>query len=205
MSEVQNQYGTELRITSASGSAPSATRHTLYFEYEDETTETVYAYYDDSLIGSAITATTPTTHNNKTVTSAQLDGVEWYSYTPSSGGDIPLNTELIDFTKTKADTTIGSDGDEMEMQYYYASDYTAIDPSMSFTYIAGMWTYFAFYTSAKAEISEFAVYEEATAVSGDSNTGTGTLSGNDIPSNAAYVRLAGTGNNSNKMSLIRTA
>lgn len=83
MTEVQNTYGTELVITSAPGSAPSATRHTLYFEYEDETTETVYAYYDDALIGSAITATTPTTHNNKTVTSAQLDGVEWYSYTPA--------------------------------------------------------------------------------------------------------------------------
>ena len=85
MTEVANTYGTELVITSAPGSAPSATRHTLYFEYEDETTETVYAYYDDSLIGSAITATTPTTHNNKTVTSAQLDGVEWYSYTPTPG------------------------------------------------------------------------------------------------------------------------
>ena len=82
MTEVANTYGTELVITSAPGSAPSATRHTLYFEYEDETNETVYAYYDDALIGSAITATTPTTHNNKTVTSAQLDGVEWYSYTP---------------------------------------------------------------------------------------------------------------------------
>lgn len=82
MSEVQNQYGTELRITSAPGSAPSATRHTLYFEFEDETTETVYAYYDDAFIGSAITATTPTTRGGKTVTSAQLDSVEWYSYTP---------------------------------------------------------------------------------------------------------------------------
>ena len=82
LTEVQNQYGTELIVASAEGSAPAATRHTLYFEYEDETTETVYAYYDDSLIGSAITATTPVTHNNKTVTSAQLDGVEWYSYTP---------------------------------------------------------------------------------------------------------------------------
>lgn len=83
MTEVQNQYGTELVISSAAGSAPSATRHTLYFEFEDETTETVYAYYDDSFISSAITATTPTTRNNKTVTSAQLDGVEWYSYTPT--------------------------------------------------------------------------------------------------------------------------
>lgn len=83
MTEVQNQYGTELVISSAQGAGPSATRHTLYFEYEDETTETVYAYYDDALIGSAITATTPTTHNNKIVVSAQLDGVEWYSYTPA--------------------------------------------------------------------------------------------------------------------------
>lgn len=82
MSEVANQYGTELVITSAPGSAPSATRHTLYFELEDETTATVYAYYDSAFIGSAITATTPTTYDGKTVTSAQLDGVEWYSYTP---------------------------------------------------------------------------------------------------------------------------
>lgn len=85
MTEVQNTYGTELVITSAQSAAPSATRHTLYFEYEDETTETEYAYYDDSFISGAITATTPTTRNNKTVTSAQLDGVEWYSYTPSTG------------------------------------------------------------------------------------------------------------------------
>ena len=85
MTEVANTYGTELVITSAPGSAPSATRHTLYFEYEDETNETVYAYYDDALIGPAIAATTPTTRNNKTVTLAQLDGTTWYSYTPSTG------------------------------------------------------------------------------------------------------------------------
>ena len=83
MTEVANTYGTELVITSAQSAAPSATRHTLYFEFEDETTETEYAYYDDSFISGAITATTPTTRNNKTVTSAQLDGVEWYSYTPT--------------------------------------------------------------------------------------------------------------------------
>lgn len=82
MTEVANTYGTELVITSAPGSAPSATRHTIYFEFEDETTATVYAYYDSTFIGNAITATTPTTYDGKTVTSAQLDGVEWYSYTP---------------------------------------------------------------------------------------------------------------------------
>lgn len=104
MTEVANTYGTELVITSAPGSAPSATRHALYFGYEDETTETVYVYYDDALIGSAITATTPTTHNNKTVTSAQLDGVEWYSYTPepTPSGDW---TALYDGQITAYDST----------------------------------------------------------------------------------------------------
>ncbi len=82
MAEVSNTYGTEIVISSAQGATPSVTRHTLYFEYEDKTTETEYIYYDDTLVGTAITATTPTTRNSKTVTSAQLDGVEWYSYTP---------------------------------------------------------------------------------------------------------------------------
>lgn len=82
MAEVSNTYGMEIVVSSAQGATPSVTRHTLYFEYEDGTTETEYVYYDDTLVGTAITATTPTTRNSKTVTSAQLDGVEWYSYTP---------------------------------------------------------------------------------------------------------------------------
>ena len=82
MAEVSNTYGTEIVVSSAQGATPSVTRHTLYFEYEDGTTETEYVYYDDTLVGTAITATTPTTRGNKTVTSAQLDGTEWYSYTP---------------------------------------------------------------------------------------------------------------------------
>lgn len=82
MAEVSNTYGTEIVVSSAQGTTPSVTRHTLYFEYEDGTTETEYVYYDDTLVGTAITTTTPTTRSSKTVTSAQLDGVEWYSYTP---------------------------------------------------------------------------------------------------------------------------
>ena len=105
MTEVANTYGTELVITSAPGSAPSATRHTLYFEYEDETTETVYAYYDDALISPAITATTPATHNNKTVTSAQLDGVEWYSYTPTPPDPSGDWTTIFDSTVQILDNT----------------------------------------------------------------------------------------------------
>lgn len=82
MAEVSNTYGTEIVVSSAQGATPSVTRHILYFEYEDGTTETEYVYYDDTLVGTAITATTPTTRSSKTVTSAQLDSVEWYSYTP---------------------------------------------------------------------------------------------------------------------------
>ena len=104
MTEVANTYGTELIITSAPGSAPSATRHTLDFEYEDTTTETEYAYYDDSFISSAITATTPTTRNNKTVTLAQLDGTTWYSYTPSTG---TYETLLDDTVQTLAGDPYG--------------------------------------------------------------------------------------------------
>ena len=107
MTEVQNQYGTELVISSAEGSAPSATRHTIYFEFEDETTETEYAYYDDAFIGSAITATTPTTRGSKTVTSAQLDGVEWYSYTPTPTPPEPSGdwTTIFDSTVQILDNT----------------------------------------------------------------------------------------------------
>lgn len=103
MSEVQNQYGTELVITSAPGSGSSATRHTILFEFEDETSTTIYAYYDSSFVGNAITATTPATYDSKTVTSAQLDGVEWYSYTPAPVG--PTYDTIFD-----DDITVGSDG-----------------------------------------------------------------------------------------------
>lgn len=84
MTEVANTYGTGVIITSGQGAAPSATRHTIYFEFEDETDLTIYAYYDAAFVGNAITATTPATYDNKTVTLAQLDGVTWYSYTPSA-------------------------------------------------------------------------------------------------------------------------
>ena len=83
MTQTQGTYGTEVVITSAPGAGPSATQHTIYFEFTDETDETIYTYYDDTFVGNAITATTPATYGQKTVTLAQLDGVTWYSYSPS--------------------------------------------------------------------------------------------------------------------------
>ena len=61
MTEVANTYGTGVVITSAQGAGPSATRHTIYFEFEDESSATIYAYYDSTFVGNAITATNPTT------------------------------------------------------------------------------------------------------------------------------------------------
>ena len=56
-----------------------ATQHTIYFEFTDSTDATIYAWYDDSFISSAITATEPTTYGQKTVDTASLDGVTWYT------------------------------------------------------------------------------------------------------------------------------
>lgn len=198
MTEVANTYGTGVVITSA-----SATRHTLYFEYEDETTETVYAYYDDALIGPAITATTPTTHNNKTVTLAQLDGVTWYSYNPSA---IPLNTQLIDFTKVTNDYAVSAsylDGEEFEYEWAAVSDYTLIDPSMTFTYKGASQFDLCFYDSAKTFISGFSIGEDTGS---SDQIATGTLTPAKIPSNAKYIRIDSFRNpDDTELSLIRTA
>ena len=66
-----------------SGGSPSATSHTIYFEFSDSTNTSIVGYWDSSFISDSITATTPTTYGGKTVTLAQLDGVTWYSYSPS--------------------------------------------------------------------------------------------------------------------------
>lgn len=195
MTEVQNQYGTELVITSAPGSAPSATRHTLYFEYEDETNETEYAYYDDSFISSAITATTPTSRSNKTVTLAQLDGTTWYSYAPPSPSDIPLNTQLIDYNAVTNGVAMYNDGRIEETEYMCLSDYTAIDPSMTFTIVGNPWFGTGFYDSSKTLISA--------ALTNDLG---GVLNSSNIPAGAAWVRISAIqGADDTELSLIRTA
>lgn len=61
------------------GGTPSATQHTILFEFEDTTSESITAYYDSTFISDAITATTPTEYGGKTVNSASLDSVVWYT------------------------------------------------------------------------------------------------------------------------------
>ena len=75
--------GEKVQGTASGGGTPSATQHTILFEFEDETSTSITAYYDSAFISDAITATTPTTYGSKTVTLAQLDGVTWYEYNSS--------------------------------------------------------------------------------------------------------------------------
>ena len=71
--------GTQATGTNSGGGTPSATSHTILFEFTDETSATITAYYDGSFISDAIRATTPTEYGGKTVDSASLDGVAWYT------------------------------------------------------------------------------------------------------------------------------
>lgn len=179
-----------------------ATQHTIHLEFSDSTDTDIEVDYDDALIGTMITsyAPNPWTYNNKMVVEAQLDGVTWYEYSP-----VPIGVQLIDYTQVSADMAIGSDGEAFAQQWYYASDYTPIETGMNFSYRAGIWYYIGFYDKSKAVIGTFYVYNYATPDPSDSNTGYGNILGTNIPSNAAYLRLCGTGADSSHMSLIRTA
>lgn len=72
-----NKYG--VKLTGTGGGSPSQTQHSIYFEFSDSTDATITAYWDGDFISDAITATTPTTYGGKTVDSASLDGVTWYT------------------------------------------------------------------------------------------------------------------------------
>lgn len=69
------------------GGTPSATQHTILFEFEDTTTATITAYYDSTFISDAIRATVPTSYDSKTVEQASLDGTAWYTK-PSEDWDV---------------------------------------------------------------------------------------------------------------------
>lgn len=193
-----NKLGVKLTGTGSGGGG--ATQHTIHLEFSDGTDEDIEVDYDDSWVGSLITSTEPATYGAKTVTLAQLDGVTWYE--PQQ---IPLNTELVDYSSCVSNKAINSQGEAETTEWYYASDYTPVAAGMTFSYTSSLWHYIGFYDSSKAVISTIYVYSDGTPDPDDSNTGHGTLSGNKIPPNAAYVRLCGTWYDSDHISLIRTA
>ena len=187
-----------------SGGSPSATQHSIYFEFADGTNTTIPVYYNDSLLSTMITAYTPVTYNNKTVTLAQLDGTTWYE--PQN---IPLNTELVDISKLTADVVLNTSGEEEASQWMGVTDYIVIDPTMTFSVTCGRWYNEAFYDSSKTFISYFSPYSVGwPADPNESNVAVGTIGGNGltIPSNAMYFRMTTTASADNTIcSLIRTA
>lgn len=125
---------------------------------------------------------------------------------PTPSENIPLNTQLIDFTAITTGYVIGSNGDPYGNEYSYCSDFTKIDPSMTFTFKAYQWWNLGFYDSSKTFISGGS--QDNFKDSADNEIVTGTLSSTNIPSNAAYIRLSGypyTIADTTTMSLIRTA
>lgn len=179
---------------SEGGGTPSATQHTITFEFDGNYADATIVFYADStFILNAIRATVPATYDNKTVTSAQLDGVEWYSYDPTS--TIPLNTQLIDFNALTNGYAIYGDGRLEEFEWACVSDYTPIDPTMTFSIIGNQWYGTAFYDSSKTLIGA--------VTTGDLN---GVLDSSSIPAGAAWVRITATiGADDTALSLIRTA
>lgn len=190
------------KVEGTASGTPSATQHTIYFEFSDETSTTITAYYDSSFISDAIRATTPATYGGKTVTLAQLDGVTWYEVS----GDIPLNTELVDYSAVRAGYVVGSSGAiEAGESWECVTDYIPIDPSMTFTFKMLDWYDFGLYDANKNVVQVLAAHDIADSTGND--VATGTLNSSIIPSTAKYVVLVGNPYNlsSNTLSLIRTA
>ena len=148
-----------------------------------------------------ITAYEPATYSGKTVTLAQLDNVTWYE-----PANIPLGVELIDYSKAVNDYAINSSGEVVSQEWYSVSDYTPVASGMTFSYTGCLWFYLSVYDSSKNLLGSIYIYNDATVDQDDSNIGHGTLSGQELPSNAAYVRITGGYNPSSRtLSLIRTA
>lgn len=179
----------------------SATAHTIYFEFTDETNTTITAYYDGTFISDAIRATVPRIYGNKTVSLAQLDNVTWYELS-----NIPLNTELVDYNTITTGYKLNDNGAMIEGNAWdCVTDYIFVDPSMAFAITCRDWTNIGIYDSNKNFI---------TVVSSHNVGGTTTEDGfvqftvapSSLPSNAAYVMLVGNAYDIERsLSVIRTA
>lgn len=129
----------------------------------------------------------------------------------TSGGEptpsgIPIGVQLIDFTSITNNYAINSSGNAVAEQWYSVSDYTEIDPSMTFSYSGCYWFYIGFYDASKNVIRAMSMTSDGTQRPNDTNYCDGTLTPAKIPSNAKYVRITSTMNpDSTILSLIRTA
>ena len=157
----------------------------------------------DVTSGGSVTITDET---NATGTTCVITSGQTPTPTPTPSGNIPLNTQLIDYTKVTNGYIInGETGEPSEQSAGTISDYTEIDPTMTFTYIGYRWWDAAFYDSSKIYISGFENEDYADTIENDNAHG--TLTPSRIPSNAKYIRITAYAIDtmSNVLSLIRTA
>lgn len=179
-------------------STPSATQHTVLFEFTDETTQSITGYWDSSFISDAITATTPTVIGQKTVALAQLDGVTWYE--PAS---IPIGVQLINYNDVLKGYGINTDGSIISSDAWNCvTDYTEIDPSMTFTFACTQYADIGFYDKNKNAIRT--VFANDIKDSAEDYVAFGTLNSSIIPAGAAYIVMPGNSYSVEKLSLIRT-
>lgn len=189
-----------ISITDSSNSSSSvAASHTIQLIFSDNTNADIDVYYNDNFLNTIITSYIPSSYNGKNIIKASLDSTAWYDLTA-----IPLNTELVDYTKAVNNTAIGESG-AFEQEWYYASDYITINKNMTFSYTASYWFYIAFYDISHNFISSLYIMNDGTQDQNDGNTGHGVLNSAKIPTTASYVRLCGTELDNEHMSLIRTA
>ena len=183
-----------------SGGGPSATQHVIHFEFSDQTDTDINVYYDDAFVGDAITATTPTTYGGKTVTLAELDGVAWYELS-----DIPLNTQLIDYSAVLTGYTVDDDGSIISSDAWNCvTDFTPINPTMTFSFKCRQYVAIGFYDKNKTAIR--IVSADDIKESAVDYIASGYLTPAIIPSNAVYVVLCGNSYGiTDTLSLIRTA
>lgn len=181
------------------GGTPSATQHTILFEFTDETTQSITGYWDSSFISDAITATVPTTIGQKTVDSASLDGVTWYE-----PANIPINTQLVDYNEVRTGYTIEQDGSIVSSEAWdCVTDYLPISSTMTFSFSCSQYAYMGFYDSNKNPVRTVVADEIKT--SAVDYFASGTLDSSVIPVNATYVVLRGNSYGIEQLSLIRTA
>lgn len=196
--DVTNYASAVVNVPTSGGSTPSATKHTIHFDFSDETDTDIDVYYDDALLTTMIQEYTPITYGSKTVTLAQFDGVTWYE--PAS---IPLNTQLIDFNTILTGYTVSNGIVTTSEAWNCVTDYTPIDQTMTFSFKCRQYAEIGFYDKDKNPIG----IAEADEIkeSAENYIAFGYLTPSIIPSRAAYVVLCGNAYGvEDTLSLIRT-
>lgn len=181
------------------GGTPSQTQHTILFEFTDETSTSITAYWDSSFVSDAIRATKPTTYGSKTVQEAFLDGVAWYE-----AANIPIGVELVDPDAVRGGYTVDNAGNIVSSDpWNCVTDYLPIDSSMTFAFSSLQYSMIGFYDSNKNALRTVVANDIADRTA--DYVAYGTLNSSVIPVGASYAVLVGNIYGLEALSLIRTA